>query len=156
MARFTRTTVIDAPLEAVWTFHSTIDGLETLTPSWFGLQVKTIQRPAGATGPELVSGTHLVLETRPLGWLPGSQWSVKITDRMRQDDRAMFRDEQVTGPFGRWEHTHWFLEFEAGTVVHDVVDYTLPGPLPDRLLSPALALLFAERHRRTRQRLAVT
>ena len=38
MPTYRRTTRIAAPIDEVWAFHSTIDGLVALTPDWMPLQ----------------------------------------------------------------------------------------------------------------------
>ncbi|GAB3879157.1 SRPBCC family protein [Kibdelosporangium lantanae] len=42
-----------------------------------------------------------------------------------------FVDEQVSGPFKRWYHAHYFEpDGSGGTVMRDVIDFTAPlGPL---------------------------
>ncbi|MFD0694965.1 SRPBCC family protein [Paenibacillus sp. GCM10027628] len=48
-----------------------------------------------------------------------------------------FVDEQISGAFKRFRHTHEFVEFENGTLMIDTFDYQAPlgslGKLADRL-----------------------
>jgi ligand-binding SRPBCC domain-containing protein len=37
-----------------------------------------------------------------------------------------FVDEQESGPYARWRHTHTFEPVDGGTLVRDVVDYAMP------------------------------
>lgn len=148
MARFVRTSTIDAPFEDVWAFHSRIDGLQALTPRWMGLRVESVAYPDDAASDVLVPGTEIHVAVRPFGVFPGGRWVSRITDRER-DQAAMFRDAMISGPFDRWIHTHRFADTAFGTVVRDEIDYALPGPTPDAAARPALVPLFAYRHRRT-------
>lgn len=144
MARFTRTTLVEAPLAEVWEFHQDVNGLFALTPGWFGVSVESIEprdRPLGA-------GTEIVFSTAPFGVLPGSTWRSRIVDRDRGNEHAMFRDETETAVVDRWIHTHDFFAVDRGTVIHDEVEYELRGPIPDVVMALPLAALFRYRHRR--------
>jgi len=50
MATFERELRVRAPFEDVWEFHSTIDGLQALTPRWANLRVEAVQYPEGSEG----------------------------------------------------------------------------------------------------------
>ena len=145
MATFERATVVDASLSTVWDFHSGIEGLLRLTPRWTGLRIESIERPEGSPTEALTVGTIVRLRTRP-----GVSWTSKIVERDRERDRAMFRDELIDGPFERFEHTHWFIEIDLGTIVYDHVEFAPPRPVPAFLFRPAFASMFRDRHRRTR------
>jgi uncharacterized protein (TIGR01777 family) len=66
----------------------------------------------------------------------------------------MFRDEQVSGPFSRWIHTHRFVPVNEGQCrMEDEVDWQAPlGTLGQafggRFIEETLRQLFAFRHRR--------
>ncbi|MGM0398101.1 MAG: SRPBCC family protein [Halobacteriota archaeon] len=157
MPTFQRTTVVDAPLEAVWAFHSTIDGLRALTPPSSGLEIDSIVGPDGTRNPEtLTVGTTIEMRVRPLGVLPGPGWTSEITLRERDDDRAVFRDTMDGGPFETWEHTHRFVSVDEQTLIYDDLEFALAPSLA--LFTPfvylGLAGLFTYRHARTRSILA--
>lgn len=154
MARYRRQTRLEAPLEEVWQFHSTVEGLTAVTPDWFDLRVESITGPDGAADPTVLeAGSTVELSMQPLGVGPRQRWTSRITERERQDDLAWFRDEMRTGPFPHWLHTHRFRADGDATVMTDAVDYQLPvlpaafAPLGRPFFEP----LFAYRHRRTRQ-----
>lgn len=157
VARFTRRTRLEAPLEDVVAFHSTVDGLVAVTPGWMNLRVERLRGPDGDTDPDVLeAGTELSLSMRPFGVGPRQWWETRIVTRERGDGSAMFRDVMDSGPFPRWVHTHRFERDGEGTVMTDEVRYQLPllpGPL-SWLGRPFLELLFAYRHRRTRRLLA--
>ncbi len=158
MAVFERSTLVRAPFEDVWRFHSTVEGLVAVTPDWLGLRVESVVGPEGERDPaELAVGSEVTLSVRPLGVGPRLSWTSRITRRERRDDRAEFTDEMVDGPFRRWHHTHRFAAEPAepaGTRLTDRVEYELPlGPARglSALAWPGLAATFANRQRQTRR-----
>lgn len=157
MAIYRRSSLIRAPFEAVWSFHSTVDGLVAVTPDWVNLEVERVIGPDGEPEPdELVQGSELTLSMRPLGIGPRQTWTSRITHRERSDGRGEFQDRMVDGPFRRWQHTHRFEAVEGGTRLTDRVEYEFPlGPAAglSGLARPGFAAMFAARHRATRQQL---
>lgn len=155
MAVYERSSVVHAPLEAVWTFQSAVDGLVAVTPSWFDLRVEAVVGPDGEADPDaLVEGSEVSLSMRPLGFGPRQSWTSRITHHERTDSRAVFRDEMVDGPFPRWLHSHQFTETSAGTRLTDRVEYELPlGPARGLswLAWPGFEGVFTFRHRRTKR-----
>jgi len=165
VAVYQRSTRVRAPLEDVWAFHSRIEGLLALTPSWVHLRVDAIEGAdapddGGCQGVDLPEGTTIRLSVRPFGVGPRQQTASRIEYRHRGDGAAVFRDRMVEGPLERWLHTHAFYADGGGTVVRDRVEYELPGGSAGRLaarLGPVgLAPLFRYRHRRTRELLEGT
>jgi len=154
MARYRRRVRVRAPLEEVWTFHSKVEGLEALTPTWLYLRVESVRGPDGEPDPKVLdAGSVVRLSIRPFGVGPRQRWTSRILERERQGAVAWFRDEMVEGPFPRWVHTHRFTAADDSTHVTDTVDYDLPvvPPVLSPLGLPFFEPLFAFRHRRTRQ-----
>ena len=154
VAVFERSTVIRAPLDRVWEFHSSADGLVAVTPDWLNLRVEGVVGPDGEPAEVLNEGTEVSLSIRPFGIGPRQSWTSRITGRTSGEDHAAFTDEMLDGPFPRWVHTHRFDRVRAGTELTDRVEYQLPlGPA--RGLSavgwPGFVAVFADRHRRTRR-----
>ncbi|ELZ85108.1 hypothetical protein C453_11020 [Haloferax elongans ATCC BAA-1513] len=156
MPVYQRRTRVDAPLEAVWEFHSDISGLEALTPGWMNLEIEGVRGPDGEETPdELVAGTEIEMAMQPFGVGPRQRWTSRILDRDENETTAWFRDDMVGGPFSRWVHTHRFTADGDETLVEDRVEYQLPfGPLGgvagvfgDIGFEP----MFRDRHRRTKQ-----
>ena len=156
MPTYTRRIRVDAPLSAVWAFHSRVDGLEALTPGFLNLEVGEVRGPDGEPDPEvLMQGSEIEMSLRPLGVGPRQRWTSVITGREEGDGVAWFRDEMRDGPFPRWKHTHRFRADEGGTVIEDRVVYQLPlgglgkafGPLGVVGFEP----MFRYRHRRTKE-----
>lgn len=155
MANFERSTLVRAPFEAVWEFHTSVEGLVAITPDWLGLTVESVVGPDGdVRSDRLIEGGEVRLVMRPFGLGPPRSMSARVTHLNRSDDVAEIRDEMLDGPFPRWRHIHRFEAVPAGTRMTDRVAYALPlGPV--RALSglawPAFAALFAYRHRATRR-----
>ncbi|MFB6162657.1 MAG: SRPBCC family protein [Halococcoides sp.] len=153
MATSERSSIVDAPFEDVWAFHSTLEGLEALTPDWVGLRVESVRGPEGDAIDDLVAGTTATISVRPLGIGPRQRVDTHIVERERDDDSGYFIDEFAGGPFADWRHTHQFEAVEGGTQITDHVEYALRGGAVGRILSP-LAIVgfvpaFRDRHRRT-------
>jgi ligand-binding SRPBCC domain-containing protein len=156
MATYRRRTRVRAPLDEVWAFHSSTDGLEALTPDWMGLDVSSVRGPDGVADPdELVEGTEISMRSKPFGLFPESRWLSRITDRREGEGYRMFRDDMLGGPFDLWIHTHEMYGDGNETVLIDTVEYELPvgGPLGDRLDSAAVIgfePMFRYRHSQTK------
>ncbi|WP_089817189.1 SRPBCC family protein [Halomicrobium zhouii] len=156
MPVYERSTHVDAPLEDVWEFHSSGDGLEALTPDWLHLRIEEATGPDGQPDPDVLEkGATIVSSVRPFGVGPRQRWTSVIVDRRERDGHALFRDEMVDGPFASWEHTHRFSAEGEGTLVHDRVEYELLGGPVGRVVDPFAVVgfepMFRYRHRRTRE-----
>lgn len=156
MAVYERTARIHAPLEDVWQFHSSPDGLAAVSPRWLELAVERIVDPDGGPTDEFTEGTEVTLSVRPFGIGPRQRWTSRIVSRLRGDSHAEFEDVMLDGPFPRWHHTHRFEAVRGGTRMTDRVEYELPLGLLEGLSWigwPGFAVVFADRHRRTRAHL---
>ena len=156
MATYQRRTRVTAPLEEVWRFHSTAEGLVALTPEFLHLEVDRVTGPDGEPDPEvLAAGSTVEASIRPFGVGPRQEWTSCILERSESDGAALFRDEMVAGPFPHWVHTHRFFADGPETVVEDRVEYELPGGPLGAAASPlgvvGLEPMFRHRHRRTKE-----
>lgn len=154
MSTYRRRSRIRAPLDEVWAFHSTIDGLEALTPGWMGLRVESVRGPDGESDPEeLFEGTEITMASKPLGVAPETRWISRITDRREGEGYCMFRDDMLGGPFGLWIHTHEMYGDSGETVLIDTVEYELPSAVDQ--LNPLAVVgfepMFRYRHRKTKE-----
>lgn len=159
MPTYQRRTRVAAPLEDVWAFHSTVEGLTAVTPDFLDLRVEAVIDPDGdvASDPadvELVEGCRLRLSIVPLGVGPRQRWTSRITDRSGTGGTRWFEDVMVDGPFATWEHTHLFFGDGDETIIEDRVRYDLPLGAVGRALGPVAVVgfqpMFRFRHRRTR------
>lgn len=135
---------IPGTLERVFAFFADAANLETLTPAWLGFRILTpfpiAMRDATRIEYRIrVAGVPLRWRTRILRWEPPHG----------------FVDEQQSGPFAMWEHTHRFESCGDGVRMTDVVRYALPlGPLGEiahaLAVRTALAAIFDYRFARIR------
>ncbi|MCL9818473.1 SRPBCC family protein [Natronocalculus amylovorans] len=155
MPTYSRRTRIAAPLSTVWDFHSTIDGLRTLTPEWMHLDIVSVHGPDGELDPNILeTGSQIEMSMQPFGVGPRQSWISRITERERKDGYAMFRDDMLGGPFALWVHTHEFYGDGDETILVDTVEYELPfGPV-GRLGNPFSKVgfegMFRDRHTKTK------
>jgi ligand-binding SRPBCC domain-containing protein len=154
METFERDLRVDAPLEEVWAFHSTVDGLLGLTPEWANLRVDGMEWPDGERPDDdvLVAGTRIHMSVQPFGVAPRQSWVSHVTERVEGDDHTYFVDVMEDGPFPEWRHTHSFFADGDQTVARDRVEYRAPlGPLGALGAPAVLGPMFHFRHRRTRE-----
>ena len=73
-------------------------------------------------------------------------WGVPMRGRTRiavWEPGVRFVDEQLSGPYRSWVHTHRFMRVDGGTDIEDEVVYSLHfGPL-GRLVAPLIRLQLA-------------
>jgi ligand-binding SRPBCC domain-containing protein len=114
-----RSELIQRPLDEVFAFFASAENLEALTPPFLRFQVLTplpIEMRVGTRIDYALSlfGVPLRWRTRITVWEPGRR----------------FVDEQESGPYRLWRHTHEFEAKGTSTRVRDHVEYQLPfGPL---------------------------
>src|SRR6056297_3872086 len=103
MPVFEREVRVSAPLDDVWEFHATADGLVALTPDWMHLRVEETRGPDGEPDPAVLEpGAVVESSIQPFGVGPRQRWVSEIVAREAGDDEAMFRDVMVEGPFPKW------------------------------------------------------
>jgi ligand-binding SRPBCC domain-containing protein len=178
MPTYRRTTRIPAPIDEVWAFHSTVDGLRELTPDWMNLRIGAVEGPNGERDPPaLFAGSRIRMSIRPFGVVPRQRWTSRIVEREPDDGpdaespadgaaddegpdgnssiegSAYFVDEMTDGPFRTWKHTHSFFADGDETLLADSVEYRLPfGSLGDAagpFAKVGFEGMFRDRHRRT-------
>ncbi len=150
---------VDAPVERVWTFHGSVEGLKALTPGFLGLEVLEVRGPDGEVKPpsaELVEGSEASMRLAPVGFGPSLTWTSKILERGERQGEAYFVDEMIHGPFELWRHRHDFSSEDGRTRVVDRLEYELPWWMLGRLGSPMFELqmkmLFRYRARELKRR----
>ena len=144
MALFRYRSELPYSREKVFEWHMRPGALERLSPPW--MQVRVIRREG-----EIHDGGRVVLGIRQG---PAEvKWEARHT---AFEEGRMFRDEQVSGPFGSWVHTHRFLDaVEGGCILEDEVEWEPPLGVAGRVLAEPflekdMQRLFAFRHARLR------
>jgi ligand-binding SRPBCC domain-containing protein len=142
LAAFVKSSVIEAPVAAVFSFHEREDALLLLSPRF--PPVRLISK----TGVGIAPGTCVVLQ------IGLTKWVAVHTDYQQN---CLFVDEQRSGPFAHWVHRHEFEELEgARTRLTDRVEFELyGGPFVTACIAWAVNIglnrMFDYRHRVTRQ-----
>ena len=105
--------------EEAFDFFADAFNLELITPPWLNFRVDT-PRPIEMRAGSMIE-YRLRLHGVPVRWLTRIEsW----------EPGARFADVQLRGPYRHWHHTHTFEARDGGTLMRDVVRYSLPlGPL---------------------------
>ncbi|ADO70119.1 TIGR01777 family oxidoreductase [Stigmatella aurantiaca] len=100
----------------LFAWHTREGAFERLTPPWETMEV--LERH----GEGIREGAKAVMRMR-LGPVP-RKWVARHTQYV---EGSLFQDEQESGPFARWVHTHRMVpESPSSSSMEDVVEYTLP------------------------------
>jgi uncharacterized protein (TIGR01777 family) len=143
MPVFERKSVVEAPVENLFAWHSGPYAFERLVPPWENVQV--LEKKGTIT-----NGSRVVLKMRQ--GFGNIRWTA-VHDGFI--DGKEFRDTQVEGPFAKWVHTHQFRSLtEKTSLLTDHVDYQAPlGALGDIVaggyIAEKLKRTFTFRHTRT-------
>jgi uncharacterized protein (TIGR01777 family) len=133
-----------APVGELFAWHERPGALERLTPPWSPVAV--LAREGG-----IRDGGRVVLGIPVVGPLR-ARWVAVHRDYVAGE---RFRDEQVSGPFARWVHTHRFAaDGPDASILEDSIEWALPGgalgaAVGGRAVERLLDRLFAWRHRTT-------
>ncbi len=103
------------PIGEVFSFFSDAANLEAITPPELGLKILT-ERPI-----TMAPGALIDYRLRLFGF--SFKWRTRITS---WNPPHGFVDEQMSGPYKEWVHTHTFKEISGGTSIFDVVKYRFP------------------------------
>ncbi len=104
--------------ESAFALFGDAANLEPMTPPWLRFRLLT-PRPVLRAGVRI--DYRLALHGFPI------RWTAEITE---WEPGVRFVDEQLSGPFRLWHHTHTFEPRDGGTLIRDTVRYALPlGPL---------------------------
>ena len=114
---FTSSTCVSGSLQSVWDFHSKPAALETLSPPEMKVSV-------GDKGFSVVEGKSLLIWMSPAGIFLRFPWVSRFVD-VREP--FTFTDVQTIGPFAHWRHTHTFESTGDSTIIHDRIEYAVPG-----------------------------
>jgi len=136
--------VVPRPRDEVFGFFADAENLEVITPPELGFHIRSplpIQMRVGAL---------IEYQLRLFGF--SFRWRTRIS---RWEPGVCFVDEQLSGPYAKWVHTHRFGDAEGGTRVSDEVRYRLPffplGEVAFPLVRLQLKRIFDFRARRLRE-----
>lgn len=136
--------LIPRPRAEVFDFFAAAENLERITPPELGFEITTplpISMGAGA----------LIDYRLRLFGIP-FRWRTRIS---RWEPASAFVDEQISGPYDLWVHTHTFRDATGGTLVGDEVRYRLPffpfGEIAYPLVRLQVRRIFDYRARRLRE-----
>ena len=113
--RLERSQLLDRPVEEVFAFYSDAVNLEAITPPFLRFRILTPTPIVMRAGTRIEYA--LSLHGAPV------RWRTLIT---RWEPNACFVDEQESGPYALWRHTHTFEAQGARTLMRDVVEYREP------------------------------
>ncbi|HAH60157.1 MAG: SRPBCC family protein [Lentimicrobium sp.] len=117
--------VVKANLEIVWSFFTDPTNLSVITPADMGFVIKFPLKPT-----TIYPGMIIKYKVSPLLSIP-VEW---VTEIAHVDDRHIFVDTQLKGPFKLWHHQHIFKDMGEVTEMTDIVNYEMPfGRLGDLL-----------------------
>jgi len=132
---------VPRPLDEVFAFFSEPGNLEILTPSELRFRILT------PSPMEMREG--LLIDYRLTLAGMGFRWQTLIS---HWDPPHRFVDEQLSGPYREWVHTHTFEAIDGGTRITDHVRYRLPlfplGEIARPIVRLQLRRIFGYRERK--------
>lgn len=118
---FERTQFLPADPATVWSYFSTPQNLNALTPPEMHFEI--LSQPEPMYQGQLIAYRIRVAPGVHLKWL---------TEIRHVREGRYFVDEQRRGPYALWYHEHRFEPKDDGVLMTDRVTYALPfGPLGD-------------------------
>ncbi len=141
--RFLFRSAMPLPAEEVLRWHLRPGALERLTPPWE--TVRILERSG-----TIEEGGRVVVAVRA-----GLRWHRWVAVHHGYVPGRQFRDTQVEGPFGSWEHCHRVVpDGPSRSFLEDEIEYALPWGAPGRWVGGSfvrrkLHEMFHYRHRIT-------
>lgn len=119
--------ILKVGIEEAWEFFSNPENLSTITPPEMKFSIKS--EPATNIYP----GQIITYTVSPLLGIP-IKWMTEITN---VNAPYQFIDNQRIGPYDVWHHQHFFKEVPEGTLMTDLVYYSISpwhlGGIADKL-----------------------
>lgn len=106
---------IQKPRAEIFPFFADANNLEKITPPSLGFHIVNVSTK------QMGKGTLIDYKLKVHG-VP-MKWKTSI-EEWKPDD--MFVDNQISGPYKKWHHTHEFKDLGEGTLMTDTVIYRLP------------------------------
>jgi ligand-binding SRPBCC domain-containing protein len=125
-----KTTQINKPLSEVFEFFSKAENLNKITPSEVYFKILTpLPIP-------MAKGTLIDYKIKLNGI--AFKWKTEISE---WNPPFKFADQQLSGPYTKWYHEHFFEEKNGVTIMTDKVTYLAKG----WFLAPLLHWLFVDK-----------
>ncbi|PZR16793.1 MAG: TIGR01777 family protein [Archangium gephyra] len=141
LTTFEKRSVMPVPADELFAWHAREGAFERLNPPFAPAEIE--ERSGG-----LEVGARTVVKI-PVG--PTKQrW---VAEHTAFEPGRMFRDEQTSGPFAKWVHTHRFEPLtESTSTLIDTIEYALPlgGIVGGSFTDRTLERMFDYRHAITR------
>lgn len=123
MSLYERRSRIEASVQDLFQWHARPKAFQRLAPPWQPIRI--VEKQGG-----IMDGSRLVLEMKQ-----GPFWRRWVATHREYIEGKQFIDEQTTGPFAKWVHTHQFLPDTTKTsYLQDRVEYEPPFGLLGKLL----------------------
>jgi ligand-binding SRPBCC domain-containing protein len=136
LERFEVAETVPLPVAEVWEAHEDVRFIERIVAPFPSVRLKESN-----SNTVCGTGTHLTLRFELFGI--GADWRMKIT---HWDPPVCFKDEQVSGPFHVWEHTHHFMAITAqSTRIVDSIQFELNPLVDSTVIRWSLEALFKMR-----------
>lgn len=116
---------VNASLEECWTFFSSPQNLQKITPESMGFKITDFD------GKKMYPGQIIQYKVTPLAGVKIA-WTTEIT---MVKENSYFIDEQRFGPYSFWHHKHFFESTPQGVKMTDVVHYGLPLGFLGRIMN---------------------
>ncbi|MDN5205009.1 SRPBCC family protein [Fulvivirgaceae bacterium BMA10] len=135
--------MLNISLKEAWAFFSSPINLKHITPPKMGFQIIS-----GYEEDAMHAGMIIKYIVKPILGLPIT-W---VTEISHVQEPNFFVDEQRAGPYSFWHHQHHFRSTEEGTLMVDIINYSVPYGFIGRLLhwlfiKKELQLIFNYRHK---------
>lgn len=111
-----RSQFLPITFDAAWKFFSSPENLRQITPPRMDMVIRS------KTGGAMHAG-QLITYRVTVFPLIRVTWVTEITSVV---EGTRFTDEQRTGPYVLWQHTHSFNEVNGGVQMNDEITYALP------------------------------
>ena len=117
MPEFTCECNVPFPVGDVFDWHMRPGALERLIPAWAGTRVVSREGEISDGG-----RVHVRVKRGPVAF----DWKLRHT---AFESGRLFRDEQETGPFRMWKHSHEFESAGQGALLRDRIEWKPPAAL---------------------------
>ena len=106
---------INRKIDEVYPFFSNPENLSYITPSRLNFRILT-PLPIKMQKGQIIDYTITILGKK-------IRWRTIISE---YEPSKYFIDQQLKGPYSKWDHTHIFKECKNGTMMIDKVTYSIP------------------------------